>query len=153
MVAAIDCMCWTEDCCITGVDWRSQWGLLEASLLSWWPELVALDLVRPIQLFVIEKPIAIIQITLPHRQHQLMLHGISRLNVPTSMGLLVVVKTCEDEHTIKGDRGGPTKNPRMAKLVSSKNRVSTLLEVKSQNTHLPWFDSDWSLYREPWSSY
>ena len=66
-----------------------------------------------------------------------MLHGISRLNVPTSMGLLVVVKTYEDEHTIKGDRGGSAKNPRLAKLVSSKNRVPTLLEVKSQNTHLP----------------
>ena len=66
-----------------------------------------------------------------------MLHEISRLNVPTSMGLLVVVKTCEDEHTIKGDQGGPAKNPPMSKLVSSKNRVPTLLEVKSHNTHLP----------------
>ena len=153
MVAAIDCMCWTEDCCITRVDWRSWWGLLEASLLSWWPGLVALDLVQPIQPFVIERPIAKIQIALPHRRHQLMLHGISRLNVPTLMGLLVVVKTYEDEHTIKGDQGGPAKNPPMAKLVSSKNRVPTLLEVKSHNTHLPWFDSDWSLYREPWSGY
>ena len=66
-----------------------------------------------------------------------MLHGISRLNVSTSMRLLIVVKTCEDEHTIKANRGGPAKNPSMAKLVSSKNRVPTLLEVKSQNTHLP----------------
>ena len=77
--------------------------------------------------------------TLVNKTHilYLMLHEISRLNVPTSMGLLVVVKTCEDEHTIKGDWGGPAKNPPMAKLVSSKNRVPTLLEVKSQNTHLP----------------
>ena len=133
--------------------WRSRLGLLEASLLSWWPGLVALDLVRPIQPFVIARPIAKIQIALAHRWRQLMLHGISRLNVPTSMGLLVVVKTCEDEHTIKANRGGPAKNPSMAKLVSSKNRVPTLLEVKSQNTHLPWFDSNWSLYREPWSGY
>ena len=67
----------------------------------------------------------------------MMLHGISRLNVLTSMGLLVVVKTCEDEHTIKGDQGGPAKNPPMTKLVSHKNRVPTFLEVKSQNVHLP----------------
>ena len=60
-----------------------------------------------------------------------MLHGISRLNVPTSTGVLVVVKTCEDEHTIKGDWGGSAKNPPMTKLVSPKNRVPTLLEVKS----------------------
>ena len=32
----------------------------------------------------------------------MMIHGISRLNVPTSMGLLVVVKTCEDEHYQRG---------------------------------------------------
>ena len=53
----------------------------------------------------------------------------------------------------KGDRGGLAKNPPMVKLVSSKNRVQTLLEVKSQNAHLPRFDSDQSLYREPWSGY
>ena len=29
-----------------------RWGWLEASLLSWWPGLVALDLVQTIQLFV-----------------------------------------------------------------------------------------------------
>ena len=83
----------------------------------------------------------------------MMLHGISRLNVLTSMGLLVVVKACEDEHTIKGDRGGLAKNPPMTKLISLKNRVPTLLEEKSQNAHLPRFDLDWSLYREPWSDY
>ena len=66
-----------------------------------------------------------------------MLHGIIGLNILTSMGLLVVVKTCEDEHTIKGDRSGMAKNPSMTKLVSLENRVSTLLEVKSQNAHLP----------------
>ena len=64
-----------------------------------------------------------------------MLHGISRLNVPTSMGLLVVVKTYEDEHTIKGDWGGPAKSPSMTKLVFPNNKVPTLLEVKSQNAH------------------
>ena len=66
-----------------------------------------------------------------------MLHGIIGLNILTSMGLLVVVKTCEDEHTIKGDWSGSAKNPPMTKLVSPKNRVPTLLEVKSQNAHLP----------------
>ena len=64
-----------------------------------------------------------------------MLHGINRLNVPTLMGLLVVVKTCEDKHTIKGDQGGPAKSPSMTKLVSPKNKVPTLLKVKSQNAH------------------
>ena len=83
----------------------------------------------------------------------MMLHGISRLNVPTSMGPLVVVKTYEDEHIIKGDWGRLAKNPPMTKLISLKNRVPTLLEVKSQNAHLPPFDSDRSLYREPWSGY
>ena len=66
---------------------------------------------------------------------KLMLHRINRLNVLTSMGLLVVVKTCKDEHTIKGDWGGPAKSPLMTKLVSPKNKVPTLLEVKSQNAH------------------
>ena len=83
----------------------------------------------------------------------MMLHGISSLNVLTSMGLLVVVKACEDEHTIKRDQGGLAKNPLMTKLISLKNRVPTLLEEKSQNAHLPRFDSDRSLYREPWSDY
>ena len=46
MAAAMDCTCWTEDGCMTGADWRLRWELLEATLLSWWPGLVALDLVR-----------------------------------------------------------------------------------------------------------
>ena len=53
MAAAMDCTCWTEDGCMTGANWRLWWGLLEASLLSWWPRLVALDLVRTIQPFVV----------------------------------------------------------------------------------------------------
>ena len=77
--------------------------------------------------------------TLVNKTHilYLILHGISRLNVLTSMGLLVVMKNCEDEHTVKGDWVRPAKNPPMTKLVSPKNRVPTLLEVKSQNAHLP----------------
>ena len=51
MAVAMDCICWTEDGCMTGADWQLWWGLLEASLLSWWPGLVALDLVQTIQLF------------------------------------------------------------------------------------------------------
>ena len=48
MAVAMDCMCWMEDSCVTNADWWSWWGLLEASLLSWWPGLMALDLVRTI---------------------------------------------------------------------------------------------------------
>ena len=54
IAVAIDCT-WTNDVCMTGADWRSRWGLLEASLLPWWPGLVALNLVRTIQPFVTEK--------------------------------------------------------------------------------------------------
>ena len=48
MAAAMDCMCWMEGGCMTGADWRSRWGLLEAFLLSWWLGLVAIGLVRTI---------------------------------------------------------------------------------------------------------
>ena len=53
MAATIDCTCWTKEGCVIDADWQSQWGLLEASLLSWWPRLEDLDLVRTIQPFVI----------------------------------------------------------------------------------------------------
>ena len=46
MAVAMDCTCWMESGCVTGTDYQSRWGLLEASLLSWWPRLVALNLVR-----------------------------------------------------------------------------------------------------------
>ena len=45
------------------------------------------------------------------------------------------MKDCKYEHTIKGDQGGPVKHSLMANLVSSLKRVSTFLEVKSQNTY------------------
>ena len=48
IAAAMDYTCWTEDGCMVGADWRSWRGLLEASLLSWGPKLVTLDLVRTI---------------------------------------------------------------------------------------------------------
>ena len=51
MATAMDCICWIEDGCMTGADRRPQWGSLEASLLSWWLGLVALDLVQTIQPF------------------------------------------------------------------------------------------------------
>ena len=50
IAAAIDCTCWADDVYMTGVDWGLWWGLLEAFLLPWWPGLVALDLVRTINL-------------------------------------------------------------------------------------------------------
>ena len=43
------------------------------------------------------------------------------------------MKDCKYEHIIKGDKGGSVKHPPMAKLVSSLKKVSTFLEVKSQN--------------------
>ena len=55
MAVAMDCTCWMEGGCVTSVDCWSRWGLLEASLLSWWPGLVALDLVRITQPFVGER--------------------------------------------------------------------------------------------------
>ena len=33
IAATIDCTYWADDVCITGADWWSRWGLLEASLL------------------------------------------------------------------------------------------------------------------------
>ena len=50
IVAAIDCTCWADDVCMADADWGPRWGLLEAFLLPWWPGLVALDLVRTINL-------------------------------------------------------------------------------------------------------
>ena len=72
MAAAMDCTCWTEDGCMTGAYWRSRRGLLEASLLSWWPGFVALNLVQTIQ------PSIVGQITKKfenssHRQRQLIM--------------------------------------------------------------------------------
>ena len=34
MAATMDCMCWMEGGCMTGIDWQSRWELLEAFLLS-----------------------------------------------------------------------------------------------------------------------
>ena len=50
IVAAMDCTCWADGVCVAGADWGPWWGLLEAFLLPWWPGLVALDLVRTINL-------------------------------------------------------------------------------------------------------
>ena len=72
VAVAMDCTCWTEDGCMTGAYWRSRRGLLEASLLSWWPGFVALNLVQTIQ------PSIVGQITKKfenssHRQRQLIM--------------------------------------------------------------------------------
>ena len=55
MAVAMDYKCWMEGGCVTGADCRPRWGLLEASLLSWWPRLVVLDFVQIIQPFVGER--------------------------------------------------------------------------------------------------
>ena len=46
MAVAMDCICWMEGGCMIGANCWPRWGLLEAFLLSWWPRLVTLDLVR-----------------------------------------------------------------------------------------------------------
>ena len=121
MAAAMDCMCWTDGSCMTGADWQPWWGLLEASLLSWWPELVALDLVRTMQSFCWRK-INYKNKIFPHRQHQLMIQNkISRLNALGFNGKRITWETWKDEHTIKGDRGGLAKNPPMVKSVFLSN--------------------------------
>jgi len=48
-----------------GADWRSWLGLLEAFPLSWWPGLVAIDLVRTMQPFVEGRQIVKHEINLP----------------------------------------------------------------------------------------
>ena len=50
IAAAIDCTCWADDVSMIDADWWLWWGLLKASLLPWWPRLVALNLVRTINL-------------------------------------------------------------------------------------------------------
>ena len=79
----------TEDCCMAGADWRSRWGLLEASLLSWWPGLVALDLVQTIQPFVMGGQI-VRQSNCPHKRRQLMMF---QELVGWMLRILVILKT------------------------------------------------------------
>ena len=55
MATAIDCICWPESGCMTGIDWWVRLGWLEAFPLSWWPGLVAIDLIQTIQPFVKER--------------------------------------------------------------------------------------------------
>ena len=55
MAAAMDYICWTKGGCITGANWWARLGWLEAFLLSWWPGLVAIDLVQTIQPFIKER--------------------------------------------------------------------------------------------------
>ena len=71
MAVAMDCICWIEDGRMTGADWQSRWGLLEVFLLSWWPGLVALDLVRIIQPFIVGQ----IAKQSFHRRRQLIILG------------------------------------------------------------------------------
>ena len=117
MAVAMDCMCWMEGGCVTGANWRSRLGLLEASLLSWWLALVALDLVLTIQSFVQERWICQRQISPSHRRRQLMLHRISRLNVPGFNETMTCLEDLKGRTRSKGDRGGPAKYSPMTKLV------------------------------------
>ena len=55
MATAMGYMCWMENGCVTGVEWRSRWRLLKASLFSWWLGLVTLDLFRTMQPFIEER--------------------------------------------------------------------------------------------------
>ena len=65
MATTMDCMCWMEGGYMIGADWRSWLGLLEAFPLSWWPGLVAIDLVRTMQPFVEGRQIVKHEINLP----------------------------------------------------------------------------------------
>ena len=51
---------------------------------------------------------------------------ISRLNALDINDLVVTWKAWKDEHTIRGDRGGPVNNPPMVKSVSLKFWSSNL---------------------------
>ena len=122
MAATMDCMCWMDGGCTTGADWRSWWGLLEAFLLSWWPGLVAIDLVLTIQPFYCRKINCKIQlIGFPQTAPIDDVKKISRLNAPGFNGLILAWKAWKRKNTIKGDWGGPAKNPSMLKLVFSLN--------------------------------
>ena len=134
MAAAMDCICWMEGGCVTGADWWSRWGFLEASLLSWWPGLVPLILSKPYSLLLEKDKTTKLEVS-PFPQTAPTNAKCSGFN-----GLIVVMKDCKYEHTIKRDQGGPVKHPPMAKLVFSKKKVLTFLEVKSQNAlTLVWF--------------
>ena len=113
MVATIDCTCWTEDGCMIGADWRSRWGLVEASLLSWWSGLVALDLVRTIQPFVVKRQI-VRQTSFPQTTPTDNSQKISKLDAANFDDLEGLKKK---KKNIRGDRGWPTTNPPMMKLV------------------------------------
>ena len=122
-------MCWTKDCGITGADWRSRWGWLEASLLSWWPGLVALDLVRTIQPFVVERQIA---------TYCLPIDG-ANWCCTESVGWMLQFRWTTSgcgrptkwTRNQKGGRSEPAKHPPMAKLVSQ-GWSSNFLGVKCQ---------------------
>ena len=140
-------MCWTEDCGIIRTDWRSCWGWLEAFLLSWWPGLVALDLVWTIQPFVVEGQIA-----------NILLFPIDGFNwcctksVGWTLQLRWTTSGC-GRPTIwmqnqKGGRSEPTKHPLMAKLVSQGWNSNLFQQSSVQEISYHRFVQTGHLYRD-----
>ena len=71
IAAAIDCTCWADDVGMAGADWGPWWRLLEAFLLRWRLGLVALDLVRTINLLSQKRKLQKNFLAIPHRRRQL----------------------------------------------------------------------------------
>ena len=129
IAVAIDCTCWTDNVCMTGADWRSRWGSLEAPLLPWRPRLVALDLVLTILTFCRGKENCK-TISLPTDGTNWYCLELVRwmlwLRWATEQWKAYKKQTrCQ-----KGDRRRSVKPPPMAKLVSQKWN-SNFLGVKS----------------------
>ena len=121
MAAAMDCTCWTEDGCMTGADWRLRWELLEATLLFWWPGLVALDLVRTIAAFYRRKKLQNSKMKsskfLPTDGTNWWTQWNQKPECPGCQWLESTSKSWKSKHKIRGDWGRLVKNPSMVKLV------------------------------------
>ena len=126
IAATMDCTCWTEDGCMVGADWQSRRGLLEASLLSWGPGLVTLNLVQTISALCRWKELKNSRkikfskfLETSHRRRQLMmLHLSVGWTVFDVTNQRVASESWKMNSKVRGDRWRPTKNPPMAKLVS-----------------------------------
>ena len=86
---AIDCICWTEGGCTTGVELWAWLGWLEAFPLSWWPGLVAIDLVWTIQPFSKKDKLQNTNLTFPQIVPIDATQKISRLNALGFNGLVI----------------------------------------------------------------
>ena len=129
MAATMDCICWMEGGCIIGADWWVWLGWLEEFLLSWWPGLVAIDLVRTIQPLCQRKiNCKSTNLMLFHRRRQLIMHR----KLVDWMLWLQWIRGClqglkRKKRTIKGDRGELAKNLPMLKLDFLRTRKFQLL--------------------------